>query len=317
MNNKSFGKLIKELRLKNSLSQSQLAEMVECSEKEIRRIEQDKNTPSIYLLHQLSKVFNMDLNEYYKLAYQYRSFEAYDKFNKLNCAIQKSDINLIDDLISEYENTLDFAEGENLQLIYYGRALCLTIRDEDYNSSIQYCLSGIQVNYPTFSLSTLKLHAYSNTSYAIINTLGCNYLYLNQLPIAKELFLYLCDNIESYILNPTYSLFQSTEFHKKIYQLSLYNISNLCNDMQEYTNALHYAEKGIHFSLESNNIRFLADLFFIKFRSLYHLEQYDGLQKTYKHTIALYEITGQYEKANKLREYLHTEFHKLISKGCQ
>lgn len=312
MNCKNFGDLVKQLRENNHMTQLQLSSLIGYSEKQLRRIEQNKCMPSVDLLHQLSKIYNLDLNHYYKISFNNLSIEAYNQFITLNNAIFANNVNVIKTLITEYENLPHFKYGENLQLILYGKALCSSLIDSDYHTSLDYCLKGLKVDYKNFTINNIETHTFSNVSYAIINCMSCNYLALNQASIALKINLSLIKNIETFILNLSYPLYRSTEYCSKLYQVALYNTANLYVDEGEYLTALHYTEIGIEFSIKNNIIRFLPDLYFIKFKANYYLGNYADAKELYTYTLMLFHITNNIEKANKLKERLLTEFKNII-----
>ena len=63
MNQEKVGKLIKEIRIKNNLTQSQFAGRYNVSYQAVSKWENGKNLPDITLLTQICKDFNIDINE--------------------------------------------------------------------------------------------------------------------------------------------------------------------------------------------------------------------------------------------------------------
>jgi tetratricopeptide (TPR) repeat protein len=196
-------------------------------------------------------------------------------------------------------------------LILYSKAICSSLIDFDYETSINYCIKGIQIDYPNFSIEKIKNYNFSNVSYAIINCLCCNYLALNKTSTALKIYLNLVKNIKSFFLELSYPLYRSTEYICKLYQVSLYNISDIYIEQGEYENALLYANIGINFSIDKNIFRFLPDLYFIKFKSNYYLENYIEAKKMYEYTRMLYSISKNPLKAENLEKRLKSEFVKL------
>ena len=120
---KDFGSIIKELRNKNNLTQAKLAELVDYSEKELQRIEQNKHIPSVNLLHQLSRVFNMDLNEYYKRYYSNLSLEANQYYNEINSILNNLNYDALPAILDQCERLVEFKQDENKMLAMLGRAI--------------------------------------------------------------------------------------------------------------------------------------------------------------------------------------------------
>ena len=63
MNQEKVGKLIKEIRIKNNLTQSQFADRYNVSYQAVSKWENGKNLADITLLTQICKDFNIDINE--------------------------------------------------------------------------------------------------------------------------------------------------------------------------------------------------------------------------------------------------------------
>ena len=116
-----FGILLQELRIKYNMSREKLAQNI-CTPKQIYRIEKGVSEPSIYILHQLSIKFNLDLNEYYKMHFTSNTLVGLEGINSISSAIEQENILLIKSMVNKYEKLEDFKKGENLQHIYYSKA---------------------------------------------------------------------------------------------------------------------------------------------------------------------------------------------------
>lgn len=63
MDQEKIGKFIKELRIKNNLTQAQLAEKYGVTYQAVSKWENGKNLPDMALIKQMSKDFNIDIND--------------------------------------------------------------------------------------------------------------------------------------------------------------------------------------------------------------------------------------------------------------
>ena len=63
MNQERIGKLIKELRKKNNLTQKDLADSLGVTYQAVSKWENGKNIPDISLLKEISKKYNIDIND--------------------------------------------------------------------------------------------------------------------------------------------------------------------------------------------------------------------------------------------------------------
>lgn len=64
--NRIFGRNLKAERYRKNLTQLQLAECVNVSESTISLIERGLQTPSVFLVYDIAKVFEIDINELMK-----------------------------------------------------------------------------------------------------------------------------------------------------------------------------------------------------------------------------------------------------------
>lgn len=70
MKQEKIGKLIKEIRIKNNLTQAELAKKYNVTYQAVSKWENGKNIPDISLIKQMSKDFNIGLEEFYDGKYQ-------------------------------------------------------------------------------------------------------------------------------------------------------------------------------------------------------------------------------------------------------
>lgn len=63
MNQETIGKKIKELRIKNNLTQQELASKLNVTYQAVSKWENGKNLPDLVILTEICKIFNIDLND--------------------------------------------------------------------------------------------------------------------------------------------------------------------------------------------------------------------------------------------------------------
>jgi hypothetical protein len=286
--------------MKYNMSREEIAQNI-CTSKQIYRIEKGESEPSIYLLHQLSFKFKLDLNEYYKMYFTSNTIVGLEGVKSINAAIETGDVELLKSLIKKFDKLDDFKKGKNLQYIYYGKALCSALLDENYNLSLDYCLKAIKIECPSFNLDNISQNMYSNVGIALLNCISQNYYSLNEYTIGMKVLFELLVVLEKYVINSPYPMFNASQFSKKIYQVVLCNISAHLLNNGEIQEALNYVEKGISFSIKEYNMRFLPDLFLMKCKILYNEKRYDEAKEYYDQTAYLYKIT---KKENKLSELI-------------
>ncbi|MGB8455787.1 MAG: helix-turn-helix transcriptional regulator [Anaerocolumna sp.] len=311
MNYEHFGEFLQELRLSRNLTREQLAQDI-CTPKQIYRIEKGVYEPSLYLINQLSIKFNMDLNEYFKMYFTNITIAGLEGIKSINAAIESGNMPLLKTIIDKYEKLEDFKKGENLQHIYYGKALCYALLDSNYNTSLDYCFKGIQVEYPVFSIDNISKNMYSNVGISLLNCTAQNYFAMNQYYKGMKVLTELLTVLEIYVINSPYTLFQASQFSKKTYQVVLYNAGVHLFNHGKIKKALNYVEKGIAFSLKEYNLRHLPNLIFMKFKILYCKQKYEEAREYYNRAIYLYKITNKESILTELENTAKTDYPEIF-----
>ncbi len=311
MNYEHFGVLLQELRMKYNMSREKLAGNI-CTPKQLYRIEKGVSEPSVYLLHQLSIKFNLDLNEYYKMYFTKNTILGLEGTKAINMAIDNGDLPTLKASVNKYEKLEDFKTGQNLQHIYYGKALCSALIDEDYKTSLGFCIKGIQVECPEFTINNISNNTYSNVGIALLNSTGMNYFSMKQYDNGMKVLLGLLTVLETNYINSPYPMFQISQFCKKIYQAVLCNISNELLEKGEIQAAFNYVEKGIQFSIKEYNTRYLPDLFFMKSKILYKDHKYEEARENYDHSVYLYRISNKENIISELEKSARVEYPEIF-----
>lgn len=306
-----FGVLLRELRESRGFTREQLSNNI-CTPKQIYRIEKGDFEPSLYLLNQLSIKFNMDLNEYFKMHFASNTILAYEGIKQINDAISNNDLYKLKNLIAIYEEAEEFYHGENLQHILYGKALCSALLDKNYELSLHYCIEGIQVECPDFSIDNISLYSYSNVGLSILNCISCNYFTMDQQDKGLKVLFDILFMLEKYVLSSPYPMYQASQYSKKIYQGTINNICYHLMSKGDIKNALYYIDIGIDFSIKEDNLFYLPELYHMKFRLLYATNDYDAARKYYNIVLCLFEITKQDDKLKLLKETTPIEFPKIL-----
>ena len=201
-----FGILLQELRTKYNMSRDKLAQNI-CTPKQIYRIEKGVSEPSIYILHQLSIKFNLDLNEYYKMHFTINTIVGLEGINSINSAIEQENILLIKAMVNKYEKLEDFKKGENLQHIYHSKALCSAILDNDYITSLDYCYKGIKIECPDFDIKTVAQNIYTNIGITLLNCISQNLFAMGKYTDGMKVLSGILTVLEAYVINSSLPLF--------------------------------------------------------------------------------------------------------------
>ena len=312
MNFNHFGELLKHVRTLNNISIERLSEGI-CSTRQLIRIENGENNPSLFILHNLSIKLNMDLQEYYRIHFCSGSFLAQSYKNKYESLIVIQNYSELRELIEEMENIDEFHEGENLQYIFYGKAICSTYFDKDYAISNDYCFKGLTIEDPLFNLDTIKNKIYSNVGLTMINLIASNYNLLNEKDKSCKIFEDLSIILGNQIYNSPFPMYRSLDFQKKLYQSITHNLGLIFKNKKQYDKALSYINEGIELSLKENYMRFLPELLRQKSRLLFKMGDYMESLKSYEICLGLYKLARKAEAIKDLeKEIEEKSFQKYI-----
>ncbi|BCJ92722.1 hypothetical protein acsn021_02910 [Anaerocolumna cellulosilytica] len=311
MHYEHFGMLLQELRKKHNMSREKLAENI-CTTKQIYRLEKGTSEPSIYLLHQLSIKFNMDLNEYYKMYFTKNTLVGLEGTKAINSAIESENLDLIKTLIEKYQGLEDFKQGHNLRHIYYGKALLSALSDKDYTTSLQYCFQGLLIECAAFQVDTIPDYTYSNTSLALINCTSQNYFAMDKQEEGMKVLQGLLAVLETHHIYPAYPMFQASPFAKKLYQTVLYNLSIHFFHHGDIKDSFLYVNKGIAFSTKEYSLKLLPELYEMKLKILYQEENFDEAKICYNHTLHLYKVTRKDVKLAALVDLAKSDYPEVL-----
>ncbi len=310
MNYEHFGTFLKELREARNLTKEQLASGV-CTRKEIYRIEKGEYQPSLYLLNKLSIKLNVDLNEYFKMYYTVKTAVGLIGIQEINDAISLADITCLREVIKKYENNDDFRQGENLQHIYYAKAICES-NIGNYKESLEYCMKGILIENALFTIDTITEFVYSNVGLAIINCISTNYISLKKSEVAYKILSDLLFLIEKYYINSSYKMYQAGQFSKKIYIGILGNLGHIYLSDNELDKAEEMINKGIEFSIKECNLRFIPNLIYIKFKLLYKRGDFKEAAEYFVQAKGLFKLVNQMNTCIEIEEYARVEYPEIL-----
>ena len=301
MDFKHFGEFLKYARGFYNISQAELANDI-CSTRQLIRIENGEYNPSIYILHKLSNKLNMDLQEYYRIHFSTGSFLAYTYKNEFDNLLISKDYDDLGQLIKKIEDMGEFQEGENLQYVLYGKAVCSSKLDRDYVLSNNFCFKGLSIEDPEFDLASIKDKIYSNVGLTMINLMANNYNILKEKEKGFKIYEDLFTILENYITTMPFSMYQSLDFHKKLYQSTTHNLGVIFEKQGEYEKALDYINKGINLSLKENFMRFLPELLRQKSRLLLKIKNHKESYETYGICLSLFKLTRNIDEINNLEK---------------
>ena len=310
MNYNHFGEVLKYIRISNNMTLEQLSDGI-CSVRQLSRIESGNNNPSVYVLHNLSKKLNIDLQEYYRVYFTSKSFLAYNIKSELSLLISKSNLDELKELLTKIEPMDEFQDGENRQYVLYGKAMCSTYFSKDYSQSNDYCFEGLSIEDSNFNIDLIQDKLYSNVGLTMINLIASNYNSLGEKEKSFSIIESLFKILDNFIFNTTFNMYQSLDFEKKLYQSTSYNLSVLYMNKLHFDKSMEYVEKGIRLSKDKNYVRFLPELLAQKSRLLFKMGLSDESYKLFNDCLSFYRIFREEKDIVKLEKEIQDKFSQL------
>lgn len=302
-----FGELLKNIRTSYNITLEQLADGI-CSVRQLSRVENGENNPSLYLIHSFSLKLNINLQEYYRYYFTSGSFSAYKIKAKFEQLISEKNLLGLRGFIETIESMEDFQSGDNRQYILYGKALCSAHLDKDNEQSIKYCTEGLNIVNPGFDVKNFKNQFYSGVSLTMINLIATNYIRLGYenkaLPIMEDIFSIL----EHHFVDIPFNMYRSIDFEKKLYQSTSYNLSLIFMNLKQIDKALEYVDRGIFFSKKDNYMRFLPELMAQKSRILLKMNKIDEASKLFTDSLSFYRLCRGEDEVKKLEKEIEELF---------
>lgn len=252
-----LGNVIKQLRYEYVMSQSELADGI-CSVKQLRRIELNKTSASIFILGQISEKLGNVLFDYLIYSddpnvYRIKSdmdilMKMYDSRRYDSCFNLLNSLSSVGESISNYYNREINWLKLALKLYIYG--------SENFNEDHFICL--INDNHDFENLMDVFFKNLHILDLRILDSYALYFILTKQYDKAEDILIEAVKYIEHH----------QNFMKNSVYISLLFNLSKLYHLTENYYKAIQYSEKGInqcHF--ESNSV-YLADFHFIKGHAL-------------------------------------------------
>ncbi len=215
-----IGTIIRDLRIKNNMTQQELADKIFVTVPYISKIENGKRNVTNDLLKDLSGIFNIDLLGMVDSFKQFNSYEEFERYYFLRELIELKDIDNIEKCINE--NFDIFSINESVLLGQYCKALVDSIKYKRFQNSNEICYRALGLNKETI-LEEIKKSSYTNSAYSIFTLLSYNYRMLNEDLFVSELCRELVFHYESIINDGKLTYLKQDFFFKKTYIIFLNN----------------------------------------------------------------------------------------------
>lgn len=283
MNEIYFGNVLKELRLKKQLSQEKLADGI-CTKRQLIRIEQNENLPTGFLLSELSKKLNENLEPFLLFANHENPMEVIELKKQLDYYFYEKDFIPLLKLINTYRTNhcnppVDFQQYLGW---YEGVARFSLVECETPNINYFIDLLNLTMDFTTLQEACIGFRTFNELN--IIHTI-ITIFYISEKKY-EEAMVYLPLIIENYL----------KYYHK--YDINLlgrmyHNYANVHYRLDNYDQALEICDIGIKTCLRERSFAVVADLYMCKGSILLDQGHTKEATKCVSFFVMLYDMQGK------------------------
>lgn len=283
MNEIYFGNVLKELRLKKQLSQEKLADGI-CTKRQLIRIEQNENLPTGFLLSELSKKLNENLEPFLLFANHENPMEVIELKQQLDYYFYEKDFVPLLKLIDQYRSLHPNPPVDFKQYLGWYEGAAKFHLPQYESPQIDYYIDLLKLTMCFTTLEEACVGFRTLNELNIIHTIiSVFYMFNNNLYEAGILLSMLIENYLKY-------------YHK--YDINLlgrlyYNLANVYYKLDQYDKALEVCETGIKTCLQERSFAVVADLFMCKGSILADQGLMNEATSCAQYFVTLYEMQGK------------------------
>ncbi len=308
----NLGILLRDLRLQKGISQSELADSIGYSIRQIQRFESENYKITQEGITILSNFYNVDLNYFIKISDSFKDYDDYNKFVNLRKLIENSKYDKMQIIYNLLIHDKGFKEGEKLQLVLYCKAALLSRLDNNYSESNKVCLEALAVFDYLNYIELLKHDILTDTSYPVLALIRYNFIKLQDEKASNTLTIAMYNHFKNFVFNRSIPLKNDMHNMKKYYIASTYNLASMFYKHNHYLRALILVDKSIDLSNEFGILNLVPHLYKLKFKIYYMMADFEKSLKFYSIFINLCEITDNLEYLNRTKKIVESRYPLLI-----
>lgn len=294
-----IGTAISKIRKHKGMTQDQLAAGI-CAVRQLFRIEHNHNSPSAYILSELSYRLGNELFDYIPYSTVEEVYELKQLIDELMRLFNQHDHQAVYDLMNTSELLINTKCNHARMELKWLRGSLSHYIEVDVEVNENYHLDTLRIMYDINGISDIFQHNLKPWDYRILNSLIVYYLSKkNNYALAEQLLLECIKNFENNHIKITDSS----------YPRFIYNLSRLYLNLDKLEQSLVYSQKGIDHLLGNGSIAYLPDLYNLHGRALYQqghedegrecLLNYVNMRKLYnpnvKYEIVIRTLNEKYE----------------------
>ncbi len=307
-----IGYIIESLRIKNNLTQSELAKKIAISRRELFEIEKNNVVPTRDLLCKMVNIFKFDILTVIDSREIFSNEGSYKLYVDIRLAIYQFDVRKLEKLVNKARKNKDFKSGETYQLFCHAVALISIHVDKDYEKAIKVCKEGISHLYD-LDYTKLRNIRLSDYTYSLLISLTVCYSELGDLKECEIIADNALYSIQNYVFKNNESPTDNKHILQKCYVMLINNSAHFSFESKEYNKSLELLDEGIPKCKDFELYDILAYFQHLKFEALYCLGKYEEAQENYNLFKTICIITSFGKLLINAKNEIKTKYPKLVA----
>lgn len=266
------GPYLKELRKKNNMTRSQLANGI-CSVSYITRIENGNRCPSSVILRQLTNKLGITPEYLFRAIESPASLRSQELLDQIFIYIERHDFNNIYKLINEEKEKLNETSIHDMQIFKTFKCLSETVLSKNYQLGINELEYILDLTYTKGCNPT-------DIEFLLMLMYGYFLLLNNQ---EEQAYIHLL-NIKKYMDNIKF-------LHTRAIFPAFYMILiTACFDTSNLEESSLYLDTAIDYCKKNNTYSYLRELYFLKGELYYRLKKEKDFKIWYNKSLILHDM---------------------------
>lgn len=297
---KTLGEIVKILRVEFNYTQKDVSEIINCSTRTFRRIENNEQFPTHQQIHSLNRLFKLNLNDYIIATNKFKNYETFVTCQELRNAILNYDRVETKRIVDEYEKDELFKNGEPFNLMVYAKTNVLYNNDNNPTECIDYFMRSYNFKNLDDIYEILKNNLNSPFFYSACVCVEVAHYELGNKNVSYKLSKMLYDNLNYFIFDDHLfdgfiSFSNNYTEYKNIYITISNNYADALFSQGKYEEAIQICNRAISDCYAWKIFKDLEYLNWLIFKSYYKLNNKAQADKYFNHFKVICEMTNRTE----------------------
>ncbi len=310
-----YNEIFRNIREELGYTQQEFAELLHCTQAQVSRIESNERPVSNEILTDLSNLYKVDLRNNLNVITNFKSFEVFEKYQKLLKFQNLNNHDLLHELEEELKDPIleqEFNTGELLLLKNLSHAIVQCFLHKNFSLAMEYCLKNTECTEEemlTYNPQTIKSpFFYSSMTCFCISAFSLGKIDLT-LAVCGNMF----DHYNEVWSNEVYS-YATNDIFYKMQNIFFYIIyAFILFKSEAYIQAYQMCDVITFKAKELNILNMIGFMLFIKFQVLYKLGDIDLAKEVFGELQVIYKYAEIPEALYSFTEFTPEDYPLLFA----